>query len=74
MQDPYLFTGDIAENIRLGTRNISDAVLQDAAERVNLKDFIDRLPDGYHHQVRERGAGLVHRAEAAYQLRPRARP
>lgn len=58
LQDPYLFTGTVAENIRLGTSDISDTALDEATAKVNLRDFIDRLPDGYNHPVRERGAGF----------------
>src|SRR5438067_9630635 len=41
LQDPYLFTGTVAENIRLGTPGISDEKMERAAERVNLKDYLD---------------------------------
>lgn len=58
LQDPFLFTGDIADNIRLGTAAISDDKLQDAASQVNLTPYITSLPDGFRHPVRERGAGL----------------
>lgn len=58
LQDPYLFTGTLADNIRLGTDNISDAAIRNAVEQVNLKDFVESLPDGLDHSVRERGAGL----------------
>jgi ATP-binding cassette subfamily B multidrug efflux pump len=58
LQDPHLFTGTIRENIRLGTAGISDEQLAEAAERVNLLDFMLALPDGFDHPVRERGAGL----------------
>lgn len=58
LQDPYLFSGTIADNIRLGTNGITDEALELAAEKVNLKDFIDRLPNGYDEPVRERGNGL----------------
>jgi ATP-binding cassette, subfamily B, multidrug efflux pump len=58
LQDPHLFTGNIADNLRLGTPGISDAELSEAAERVNLLDFIQTLPDRFDHAVRERGAGL----------------
>ncbi len=57
LQDPHLFTGTIAENIRLGTAGISDADLSAAAERVNLLDFVQTLPEGFAQPVRERGAG-----------------
>ena len=58
LQDPHLFTGAIADNIRLGTPDISDDQLTEAAERVNLLDFIQTLPEGFAQPVRERGAGL----------------
>ena len=58
LQDPHLFTGTIAENIRLGTPGISDNQLSESAERVNLLDFIQTLPEGFEQPVRERGAGF----------------
>jgi ATP-binding cassette subfamily B protein len=57
LQDPHLFTGTIAENIRLGTPGISDEHLANAAARVNLLDFVQSLPQGFAQPVRERGAG-----------------
>ena len=57
LQDPYLFTGTLAGNIRLGTPGISDAQLRQATERVNLLDFVNRLPEGLEQPVRERGNG-----------------
>ena len=57
LQDPHLFTGTIAENIRLGTPGISDDQLSAAAARVNLLDFVQTLPEGFAQPVRERGAG-----------------
>jgi ATP-binding cassette, subfamily B, multidrug efflux pump len=57
LQDPHLFTGTIAENIRLGTRGISDGQIAEAAARVNLLDFVQSLPEGFGQPVRERGAG-----------------
>jgi ATP-binding cassette subfamily B protein len=57
LQDPHLFTGTIAENIRLGTPGISDDQIADAAARVNLLDFVQSLPEGFAQPVRERGAG-----------------
>ena len=44
LQDPFLFSGTIAHNIRLGTRWIEDAAVEDAAEQVNVADFIRSLP------------------------------
>jgi ATP-binding cassette subfamily B multidrug efflux pump len=58
LQDPFLFTGTIAENIRLGTEAISDADMERAAEEVNVADFIHSLPHGFNEPLRERGAGL----------------
>jgi len=58
LQDPHLFTGTIASNIRLGTAGISDEHLAESAERVNLLDFVRGLPDGFEQPVRERGSGF----------------
>ena len=58
LQDPHLFTGTVAGNIRLGTTGISDEQLETAADRVNLLDFVRTLPDGFDQAVRERGAGF----------------
>jgi len=58
LQDPHLFTGSIAENIRLGTAEIDDSRVHESASRVNLADFVDSLPDRFDQAVRERGAGF----------------
>jgi ATP-binding cassette subfamily B multidrug efflux pump len=58
LQDPVLFTGTIADNIRLGSHWISDARLEEAADEVNVRDFIESLPEGFAEPVRERGNGL----------------
>jgi len=58
LQDPFLFTGTIGGNIRLGTQRIEDAHIQQAAEDVNLGDFIRALPHGFDEEVRERGSTL----------------
>ena len=58
LQDPFLFTGTIAENIRLGTASITQADMERAADEVNVADFIASLPQGYDEPLRERGAGL----------------
>ena len=55
-QDVFLFTGDIASNIRLRDETISDEAIREAAKEVNAARFIDRLPDGYATRVTERGA------------------
>src|SRR5208282_5119249 len=58
LQDPFLFSGTVAGNIRLGTARIQDADVEQAAEDVNLADFIRKLPGGFQEEVRERGSTL----------------
>jgi ATP-binding cassette, subfamily B, multidrug efflux pump len=58
LQDPFLFTGTISDNIRLGSTWITDAQLERAAEEVNVADFIRSLPLQFQEPVRERGATL----------------
>jgi ATP-binding cassette subfamily B protein len=58
LQDPFLFSGTIGENIRLGNEAISDAEMRRAASDVNVLDFIDTLPHGFDEPVRERGSSL----------------
>lgn len=56
-QDIFLFAGDIASNIRLAAP-LEAAAVQAAAERVGADKVVARLPDGYAHQLGERGASL----------------
>jgi ATP-binding cassette, subfamily B, multidrug efflux pump len=58
LQDPFLFTGTIGGNIRLGTEWIRDEDIARAAEEVNIADFIRTLPNGFKEQVQERGSTL----------------
>jgi ATP-binding cassette subfamily B multidrug efflux pump len=58
LQDVHLFTGTIADNIRLGAAGISDADVRRAAAAVHADSFIARLPAGYQSAVAERGATL----------------
>ena len=58
LQDPFLFSGTVAANIRLGSRWIEDAAVENAAEQVNVADFIRSLPGGFAEEVRERGSTL----------------
>ena len=58
LQDPFLFTGTLAENIRLGNEDITEAALRQAARDVNVLDFIEALPSGFDEPVRERGSSL----------------
>jgi len=57
-QDVFLFAGTIADNIRLGTPEITDDQVRRAAERVGADRFITALPKQYETELRERGAGL----------------
>lgn len=58
LQDPFLFSGTIGGNIRLGTERIRDADVEQAAEDVNLADFVRTLPNAFDEEVRERGSTL----------------
>jgi len=58
LQDPFLFTGTIGGNIRLGTERVQDSQVAKAAEDVNLGDFVRALPNGFNEEVRERGSTL----------------
>ena len=58
LQDPFLFSGTVAANIRLGSRWIEDEAVENAAEQVNVADFIRSLPGGFDEEVRERGSTL----------------
>ena len=58
LQDPFLFSGTIGENIRLGTAWIEEADMERAAEQVNVHDFIQSLPQGFSEPLRERGNSL----------------
>jgi ATP-binding cassette, subfamily B, multidrug efflux pump len=58
LQDPFLFTGTIADNVRLGSTWITDESLELACDEVNVGDFIRTLPLKFAEPVRERGATL----------------
>jgi len=58
LQDPFLFTGTIEENIRLGDPWIAREAIELAAAQVNAADFIEELPEGYGAHLSERGASL----------------
>ena len=55
-QDVFIFEGDVAYNIRLNDDDITDAQVKAAADYVNASHFIEKLPQGYHEPVTERGA------------------
>ncbi|MBC7930453.1 MAG: ABC transporter ATP-binding protein [Rubrivivax sp.] len=58
LQDVFLFSGTIEGNIRLGREDIADERVAWAAQEVHAEGFIERLPEAYKSEVRERGAGL----------------
>ncbi len=58
LQDPFLFTGTLRDNIRLGDQTIDDQRIEDACRRVNFWDFVMSRPEGLDLEVRERGVGL----------------
>ena len=58
LQDVFLFSGTVASNIRLGREEIGDERVEWAAREVHADRFIQRLPERYRTEVRERGAGL----------------
>ena len=58
LQDPFLFSGTIEENIRLGTPTVTSHDVERAAEEVNVADFIRTLPNGFKEPVHERGSTL----------------
>ncbi|MFL6335502.1 MAG: ABC transporter ATP-binding protein [Pyrinomonadaceae bacterium] len=58
LQDVFLFSGTVEGNIRLGREDVPDERVRWAAREVHADGFIERLPEGYRSEVRERGAGL----------------
>ena len=58
LQDVFLFSADVAYNVRLGSPEIDDESIAEAAERVGAADFVDRLEQGYKQPLGERGATL----------------
>jgi ATP-binding cassette subfamily B multidrug efflux pump len=58
LQDPFLFSGTIESNVRLGTAGIDSATVKHAVDKVGLGDFIRSLPDGVGTSVNERGSTL----------------
>ena len=58
LQDVFLFTGTIKDNIRLNNKNISDEEIVEVAKYVNAHDFISKLPHQYEEPVMERGSTL----------------
>ena len=58
LQDPYLFSGTIAENIAYSLKDVPQEAIQTAAQAVSADEFIERMPNGYESTVGERGSKL----------------
>ncbi|MEI6848244.1 MAG: ABC transporter ATP-binding protein [Chlorobiaceae bacterium] len=58
MQDVFLFSGTIRENLALGNPEVSDKAIRDASVIVGADRFIDQLPGGYEYRIHENGIGL----------------
>jgi ATP-binding cassette, subfamily B, multidrug efflux pump len=58
LQDVFLFSDTIANNITLNNKNITEERMWEAAELVGAKKFIEKMPDGFNYKVMERGATL----------------
>ena len=58
LQDPFLFSGTIADNIKLGSAHVTREAVEQAAEEVNVADFIQSLPGGFDSVLQERGNSL----------------
>lgn len=58
LQDSFIFSGTIMDNIRYGRLDASDAEVIEAAKTVRAHEFISQMPDGYYTQVNERGSRL----------------
>ena len=58
MQDSFIFSGTVLDNIRYGRLDATDAEVREAAKRVRADEFIRRMPEGYKTTVKERGSNL----------------
>ncbi|MXZ47445.1 MAG: ABC transporter ATP-binding protein [Chloroflexi bacterium] len=58
LQEPYLFSGTVADNIRYGRLDATDEEIAEAARAVGAHDFVERLSDGYDTELHERGTNL----------------
>ena len=58
LQDVFLFSGSLRENVRLHDQDITDDQIWEAIRVVGAERFVERLPEGLDHDVRERGATL----------------
>ncbi len=57
-QDPFLFSGTVADNVRFGVPDVDDAAVEEAARLANAHDFITALPDGYDTEILEGGVNV----------------
>ena len=71
LQDPFLFSGTIGENIRLGNEEITDATMRRAAKDVNVLDFVESLAPRLRRAGTRARQLAFHGAKAAHQFRPR---
>lgn len=60
LQDVFLFSGTVRDNVSLRNPEITDAAMRRAADAINASPFIERLTEGYNQDVRERGMTLSH--------------
>ena len=58
LQDVFLFSGNIKNNITLGCENITEEKMKDAAKTVGVDKFIESLPEKYDYEVKEKGSSL----------------
>jgi len=58
LQDVFIFSGSVKENVRLGNKNISMERVEQASKDVNAHPFVAKLPDGYSHELSERGSNI----------------
>ena len=58
LQDSFIFSGTLMDNIRYGRLDATDSEIREAARRVRADEFISRLPQGYRTEIRERGGNL----------------
>ena len=74
LQDTFIFSGTIRENIRFGRLDATDDEIVKAATAVDAHDFIMNLPDGYDTEVQERGNGCRWGSASCYPLPGRCSP
>ncbi|MDR1892978.1 MAG: ABC transporter ATP-binding protein/permease, partial [Oscillospiraceae bacterium] len=58
LQDSFIFSGTVAENLRYGRLNATDEEIMEAARQLQCSDFIERMHNGYQAEIKERGGGL----------------